>query len=526
MYKLLIVDDEEIAVRGIVEGIEWSDIGISEVYSAFNAKEAMAVINSEGVDVIICDIEMPGLDGIELLNKIKEKSLDISTIFLTGHAKFNYAQKAIKLGCFDYLIKPVDHHKIKDIVTCALEEIKEEETKDQFLNTYKKYYSLWQKYQPILIERFWQDVFCRRYMDLRWLKNSLDLYDIHLTMSDQVIPILLSIEEWLVSLSGKDEEIMKYAVRKVAAELMEDYVGEVFQNHDGNNLIIIYTEKSGNPSIDDLKAYCNDILEICQEKLHSILSCYIGIPARIQEMSDIYQRLLELEKNNIQEINSIISLYEFEGESDQLIQPPPFSKWKVLYEKGKGEELIERINLYFCENKEMSFEMLENFYFGLSHMIYEVMHKKGISIKKVYDIYQWDELLSVHCLKTIKKKVENIILTGTEYIKKIEDSDPLIINKIKSYIKNNYKENIRRKDIADYVGYNPAYLSRMFKKETRKTLTEYITDLRLKEARRLLTNTDLSITRITEEIGYNNYYYFSKIFKEEYGITPRDFRDK
>lgn len=528
MYKLLIVDDEMFTVRGMVEVIQWGDIGIDGVYTAYNAEEALELISSNDIDVIVCDIEMPGLDGMELLEKIKEEELEIVTIFLSGHAKFDYAQKAIKLGCFDYLLKPVKHKKIKETVKKALKVIKEKETRNEFFETYKRYYNLWQRQQPILIERFWQDVFSGRYLDSRWIKNYIELYDMPITLKNKVIPILISIEEWGVSLNAKDEEIMKYAVRKVAEELLyENYKGMVFQNHDGNNIIIIYDMGNNIFSIDKIRKYCELVIKTCCEKIHSVISCYIGRFNLIQELNKVYKNLLELEKNNINQVNSVVVLEEYEDNLVDNIQSPPFQDWKILFELGKGRKLNERIDQYFKENSRINSETLDNFNLGLLHMIYEVIHQKGISIKNIYNVQQLNEILQLNCISAIRSKVKKIVLTGTQYINKIEDSDTIaIIKKIKSFIKDNYKDNISRKDIAYYVSLNPAYLSRFFKKETGQTLTEYITKLRLNEAKRLLTETDLTITLIAEKIGYKNYSYFSKIFKERYGITPNDYKKR
>lgn len=157
-------------------------------------------------------------------------------------------------------------------------------------------------------------------------------------------------------------------------------------------------------------------------------------------------------------------------------------------------------------------------------MIYEVMHQRGISIKKIYNVQDLNKLLSYSTIPAIRKEVRKIILTGTSYLNKYDDSNPVIIEKIQNYIKENFKEDISRKKIANFVSLNPSYLSRLFKKEMGLTLTEYITELRLKEAKKLLIETEKTITIIAEEVGYKNYSYFSKIFKEEFGVTPWEYK--
>lgn len=332
MYNLLMVDDEIYAVRGITEGINWEEVDIKEVYSAYNAEEAIEIIQSKDIDVIICDIEMPGLDGIKLLERINKGGREIYTIFLTGHAKFDYAQQAIKLGCFDYLLKPIDHDKIKETVSQALKKLKVEKSREEFLQTYKKYYNLWQKQQPLLVERFWQDVLSQRIINTRTIKNSLSLYEIPLAFESKVIPILMSIEEWEVQLSGKDEEIMKYALRKTALEILkQDSEGVVFQDYDGNNLIIIYAGNNSNPSPKYLKDFCQKIIKIYREKLDCILSCYIGKPSFIQDLGKVYKNLLEIEKNCINQTNNVVLQAEYNNMLAEFPPTPPFQDWQILF---------------------------------------------------------------------------------------------------------------------------------------------------------------------------------------------------
>ncbi len=526
MYSLLIIDDEIFTVRGMVESIQWSDIGICEIFSAYNALKALEIINSREIDVIVCDIEMNGLNGIELLERIREKQLNIATIFLTGHAKFDYAQKAVKLGCFDYLLKPIEHNKIKNTVKNALKMIEEEEIKNKFFETYKGYYNLWEKQRPILVERFWQDIFSGRYLDTNWIREYIDLYEMTITVSTKVTPILISVEEWEISLNARDEEVMKYAIRRVAEELLlNNYTGMVFQNHDGNNIIIVYEKENNIYSRNKLREYCKQVKEICREKLHSLVSCYIGRAELIKDLNIDYIQLLEIEKNNINQVNSVVILEEYKNKLIDIIQSPPFHDWKILFSLGKGQKLCELIHKYFHENSYINFESLENFNFGLLHMIYEVFHQKGISIKKVYDLEQYSKIFESNSITVIEKRIRNIVMTGVKYINNFDDSDStVLIKKIKSYIKDNYMGSLNRKEIAIHVSLNPAYLSRFFKKETGQTLTEYITELRLDESKKILSETDLTITLIAEKIGYKNYSYFSKIFKERFGITPNEYK--
>ncbi|NLM96369.1 MAG: helix-turn-helix domain-containing protein [Halanaerobiaceae bacterium] len=531
MYSLLIADDEMIAVMGIKEGIDWRGMGIDKIYEAFDAEEALRIISKNRVDLLICDIEMPGLNGLELLDKVNEISADTVTIFLTGHARFDYAQLALKKGSFDYLLKPIDHKKIQETVQKALEKVKEIQEQRDFIRSYDRISSMWKRQQPILVERLWQDIFSKRILSYEHLASLMELYNLPIKADDEVIPVLLSIELWQIPLSKKDEEILKYGLRNMALEILQNNTdGAVFQNHDGNLVMIIYPNTYNGVFIpnDRIHDICKKIISTADRNLHCTLSCYIGEPVTIGKLEESYNSLLELERNNVQETNSVIFQSRFNVPEAEYPQAPEFGKWQLLFELGRRDALLEELDNYFRANidKAVNPEVLESLYFGFMHMVYSVVHRNNLAVEDIYDISLLHDFSITKSYLPLQKRIKEIILQGMDYFENKLENNSAIINKIQEFIYENYKEKINRDEIASYVYLNPAYLSRLFKKETGKTLTEYITELRIEEAKRLLSSTDYTITAIAEEIGYYNYSYFSRIFKDIIGLTPGEYRKK
>lgn len=132
MYNVLVVDDEIVAIRGIVKGIDWSSLPIANMFTALDAEEARDILTSNRIHVVVSDIDMPKENGIKLLNWVNEHSPRTVTIFLTGHADFVYAQQAVQLNCFEYLLKPIDHNLLKASVVRALELIGTREREEMF----------------------------------------------------------------------------------------------------------------------------------------------------------------------------------------------------------------------------------------------------------------------------------------------------------------------------------------------------------------------------------------------------------
>lgn len=145
MYTALIVDDEIYAVMGIKSGIHWQELQVSEVYEAFNMRDALQVFERTRIDIMICDIEMPKGTGIELLERVNDISPDTETIFLTAHSAYDFMKRAIQLDGFDYLLKPIEFDVLQATIAKALHAIKEERELRHMREHYKPYYELWRK---------------------------------------------------------------------------------------------------------------------------------------------------------------------------------------------------------------------------------------------------------------------------------------------------------------------------------------------------------------------------------------------
>lgn len=139
--KLLLVDDDIITIKGMLAGVDWVSLGIDQVLAAYDAAQAMEAIWKNSIDIILCDIEMPGKNGIELIRAVRAEYPDIACVFITCHAKFEYAQEALALGCLDYILKPAPYEVIADKVRGIVERLNAWHRDREI----QKYGSLWIK---------------------------------------------------------------------------------------------------------------------------------------------------------------------------------------------------------------------------------------------------------------------------------------------------------------------------------------------------------------------------------------------
>lgn len=530
MLTMLVVDDEIYALKGITEGIDWSDLPISTILEADHVESAKQHILANRIDLVVSDIEMPGANGLELLRFIREVSPHTLTVFLTGHARFEYAKEALHLGCFDYLLKPIDHDALKEIVVRAIGEIEERRKQQMFEVTLDEYNRQWMTQLPLLVERFWQEVLTdRASLQPARLDRELKLYNIPLQPDDRVLPVLLSIEQWNVSMDARDESIMEYAVRKAAAEIvLADHAGAVLQDRSDLNLVLLYIPKGNDGGREQLLAKCQQYVKACHDYFHCRLSCYVGEPVEINQLSSAMNKLQHMERTNVTRSQAVLDSRVSEEEESPVTGSslPSFIEWSQMLDNGRIDELLKSLEHSMMRFQEETArrETLELYYFGFVHMLYHVANKRGMSIYDSLSIAEINEGLSLRSIQQLHGWSTKLLQKFNVDPGDRQKDTSAIIAKIQAYIQDNLHKEMNRDDIANAVYRNPAYLSRLFRKETGLSLSDYITQVKMERVKKLLTETNDKISIIAEEVGYVHFSYFAKLFKKMTGLTPQDYR--
>ncbi|MFC5531440.1 response regulator transcription factor [Cohnella yongneupensis] len=533
MYNVLLVDDEVYAIEALLKGIDWPKLEFSGIYYAYDADDAMDIIRAHDIDVMLCDIEMPDMNGLELADWVKERYPSIVTVFLTAHADFSYAQQAVRLGSFEYLLKPVDKEQLQKTMLKVLDRLEELKRAEQFDETFNTYVKLWEKQKPLLTERFWQDIFAQRLIPTPDnLKQAQSSYNVAIDPNTTILPILLSVELWSKEFNVRDEEIMEYALRNAAKELfLHSVSGDVVQDRNGIHFVLIYMTEGKRVGKNELRKMCQAYIEACARLFYCSLSCYVGRPVAIGEIIPSYHALLDLEANNI--ANMKVVQFQEEQVAAQAQRPasPAFidwTDWAVLFELGKKDELFGRMDALLVRLQEQTItsETIGALYHSVLHMVYHVSHKKGWSVKDFIGSKKMlDEASATRSIAQFKMWASRVIAAGIDYMNNNKSDNSALIEKIKQYVQTNFKV-VTREDIASHVHLNSAYLSRFFKKETGHTLTDYIIQAKITQIKIMLTESNLKISDICESMGYDNFSHFGKMFKSKVGIHPQEYRKR
>lgn len=529
MYNLLVVDDEEIAVRGVVQGIDWESAGISGVFTAYDAEEAREVFRKHTIHVMISDIEMPSETGIDLLEWVNEHSPQTETIFLTGHADFRYAQQAIQLSSFDYLLKPIDHELLKARVAKAVGKIRKREQEAAFRRTYEYYYEQWHRQLPLLIERFWQDVIHHRLAPTPGqLEPMMALYGIGLSADSPVLPVLISVEEWKQEWDARDEEIMTYALKNAASDiLLRDGAGHVVQ--DGSGMLFALFYRPAEVDENELEARCREYVRKSGELLYGVVSCYIGEPLPVRELPAGVALLAEMERHNVHRTGEVFRASTYTKEAAGTAHMPNFGEWILLIENGRETELMRRVDETFAAfTREPPDRAAMTLYIsGLTYEVFQMLLRRGISPGDVYPEGGFPDLgQALKTLTALRSWTVSFATKALGFIAERGEDGSNAILRVKRFIDANLHDDLNRERIAGQVYLNPAYLSRLFRKETGMSLTDYIVERRMEKVKELLTRTNVKISDIALSVGYANFSHFSKQFKRSTGLTPQEYRRK
>ncbi|WP_127533938.1 response regulator [Paenibacillus kobensis] len=536
MYRVLIVDDQYFALIGLQQGVDWQVLGVEDVRLAENVGQAVEVLEQHEVDLLICDIEMPGKNGLELLAWAEQHSPNTVTIMLTCHADFEYAQRALHLGAFHYLLKPVDYEQLNKAASDALAEVRRQQEQRKFELLMHGYQRKWDHQLPLLVERFWQDILSQRSsLHPTSLQRSAEIYGLELRPGDRYILMLMGLEQWKENLSARDEAIMEYALRNLAGELvLRGLEGVVFQDHASLNLAIVYERNDGAPVGGALEHNCRQFLSECERLLHCSMSIYISPPVLLPEIVGAYAYVTEREQRNIRRSRQVFTPGKVP--MHHSTQPMPaaaplyvFTEWATVLELGEFEELDRRVRQWFGEGKTDGWteESHRQLIHGVLFVINAVLAKKGLSLHGSAELKQLTdkENYPKHSI-ALKDWTRECFRAAVRLLQSSNSVSSTVVAKIRQYVRSRIGEEITRDELASHVYLNPAYLSRMFKKETGLSLSDAIIQERIQEARRMLEETEYKISDIAEKVGYASLGSFSNLFKRVVGVTPQQYRAK
>ncbi|WP_145414292.1 response regulator [Paenibacillus xylanexedens] len=532
MYALLIVDDEKSVVDSLALTIPWEDSGIEEVHRAYSAEEAMDITSRFAIDVMITDIRMPEMDGLELIRLIRLSAPRIRSIILSGHDEFEYAQQAIRYQAMNYMLKPVD---TRALVKAVEEAIKNIEQEWENISSMQQIQHMLHANLPVLQNQFLNDLLQNKPMSQHILEERLKILDLPIRMEDNYRMMVIRMEEEFSGYDLQSLSLLEYAITNIADEVFTPFGLWHCITDQGYLVFLIHHEDR--KTLNSVDSFAVKLQNHVQKFLKGAISICLGQERLFPEgLSEGFNRCVAVIQQNVGEHKSYFITVDDQLPNPvvdqgylQLLEPPLLPQ---LLEAGNWEEAIAKIKRVLSvdgEGSDLSHEVLYTCLLYLSSTFAIVFRSQHVTL---------DELLNEEFDLMIRKKsqisshrvyawAEKIIqFHRSRAINQIRHTHDDIVSSVHAYIQNHLSDGISLQIIADHVGLHPVYLSKVYKTATGETIGDYLFRLRMQRAVHLLTQTDLKVADVSKKLGFMAPPHFIKIFKKQYGCTPQEYRNR
>lgn len=513
---LMVLDDQTNMVRGIVSGVDWAALGIEKVIPAYYVAEAKEIMEREPVDILLCDIEMPVENGLSFLGWVREKGLPAECIFLTSHAEFQYAREAVRLGSFDYITQPAPYDEIRDAVERAMAKVRARREQDH----YSEFGRAVGKQNLVVAGGILRD-FLLDYDNVNY--REFERLGFLPALSRYAYLVLLHCVSGPMERSDQSS-LIQYAFDNILTELFAPYEQQVHLAILDDRNIALVISPAARYQLDSagVERILTNFCQVCRKHFDQRIACYGKF---LPEMSGAHlamQELMTRRERNVSMADGVFFAQEDSAglptgrAAHQAMLGTLFAN--KLY--GSVRESSERYLDQLAARGQLSKEALEEFYQEFLSMCYSA--EAWDSMKSCLSGQPGARLLhdADRSIVDMKRFVRYI----TETLAQQETAAGDEIQQVIQYIHDNIEEDLKCSELADYVHLSSNYLTKRFKKETGIAIKEYIIQEKLHLAQVLLTTTNLPVNIISSKVGYSNFAYFSKLYKQVTGKTPSEER--
>ncbi len=491
MYKALIVDDEVGSRNGVSQMLQtrkqWSICKLCQ-----DGEEALKAIEDEpDIDLIITDIRMPRLDGLSLISQIRKKNARVFIIILTGYADFNYAKRALELRVYHYLLKPIDEQNFYTLIDHVEQALELRHNQNNIIQTDQDF----QKFGDLL---FAEAVDLPKAEGLSLFENKTGISLNHAGIF--VFPL---------------EETPSLKLSRFLHRLSAAFsVSRIFHYKGCIDCAILLS-----PSKDMLSSFLNQEQQSSSQPLAGFALCpdSTGFPQAFR------QAVCAMKQNIYTNTEQIFIRFPQKHPS---FPQSLFEKIKLQlyrYNLLDFNDVLYNFFDYVSEEKPNIF-LLQDWISRLYQIGEEFARQHQIP-PTVYEAYWHPMLISLPSLEAIQNDLFSFFAELLQYTNYSEDrGDNQNIKRIQEYLSAHYQDNLSLRELSDILHLSYNYLSTTYASITGETLIEFLTNIRMEKAKKLLINTNAKIREISEQVGYNDPKYFIRRFKTQTGVTPKEYR--
>ncbi|MGF7031129.1 two-component system response regulator YesN [Paenibacillus mucilaginosus] len=542
MYKLLLVEDEADVREGILAEIDWAACGFEVVDAAENGQEAVELMERFVPDVVVTDIQMPFMDGLQLSEWIRERYPTTKIIILTGFDEFEYAQKAVKLHIDEYLLKPYSSEDLVGMLAKIKSQIDEEAARKENVQTLQEHY---RKSLPVLREVFLASLVTRR-LPLREIQEKCESYNLDLQDCGFAVSLLsldnLGADEQSAGVAdsgslrrSKDTELKLFAVLNIAEEIVQKHgLGLVFVHNRHVVLLSAVKGAQRESLMERTLAALEEIRQSIDKYLKFTVTIGVGTfcPA-LPEVSYSYQdAVLALDYRPILGDNRIICISDVETRFVEKLRFDELKEHALIrcLKVGTTQEIGEIVESLFEGIADMgvSFKDYQIYLIEILTAILKAAKDSNADLDAIFGP-DFVPLAELHKFTNPQEAKNWVLGICTNIMSRIASERQYayksLVDQAKEYIQQHYHEtDISINKVCGMLHISAGYFSSIFKKEAKTTFGSYLSQIRMEAAKELLRTTDLKAFEIAEKVGYAEPNYFSFSFRKYAGVSPKEYR--
>ncbi|CAM4038432.1 response regulator transcription factor [Paenibacillus alkaliterrae] len=523
MRKLFIVDDEPFILEGLSSVIDWEEFGIKLSGKASDGRDAFEALKQSGVDILITDIRMPEMNGLELIRRLKPLYPDMKFIVLSGYNEFDYLREGMRLGIENYLLKPINIKELTETVSSTVQKI---ENADRYAYLNRNQLDI---LRNNVLNRWLTGKF-----DPLELKNRLQLLEIPTDNSFYTVAAIKTVQDINGSSSRsmlwEQENGDVYSLCREQAERTDSCF--CFNDLDGD-IILIFTGSDAH--YEQPKALA--LLSHIRNELKQSLGVQVLITLGSQESSylDVSQschhakRLQEYFLTNAED--EIVRYDQMLGDAlrfPESITVDWFEYEQLLHSKDK-QALYDYIDELFAKLQSMdaiSPGQIHNCAIDLILCTKQAVKENKLSHELAASSYKqlFTALFRAHTIGQLAAHVKWIAGTAVDYLSTQDDEFSPVVKQVMHQIQTRYADELSLKTLSLTFNIHPFYLGQLFQKETGESFSDYLNSYRIKIAQKLLRTTAMKASEISKHVGYWEPGYFYKQFKKYTGVSPAKYR--
>lgn len=527
MLNVLVIDDEKLVRQMVMRCIDWEEIGLHIAGEASSARMGLELIDELHPDIVFMDVRMPSMDGLTCSRIIMKKYPNIKILILSGHDEFEYASEGIKIGVFDYLLKPINAEELRKAAQKARDTILEERN---YRKEFERYKEELEKHASYIRDRQLSALVRSRtpeqYLD------SMEYFGVK--MKPGIFQTALVETGTSENETGEEEKMLS---KMHARKIIEDYYGDherVFVVDSGAEWLIILN----NEAEDAIYAHGEELKYYLENNMETKVCIGVGnVYAELENLRESYREAKDaLKYRFVSAEESVLcfrDIYPYYDSANAAAVEDD-----ILHELGnairisdglKAEEILDQM-LVKIKRSGVQRQQIIIYAVQILAEILKVLTelKQATETGFMKDSNLIAGIFSQTTLEEtreyLRKAVqEACVMIGAE----ISDKEKNLVHKVKDYLQENFaQEDISLNALAGIYYVNSSYLSRVFKEKTGMTFSSYLFELRMKEAAKLILRTDLKSYEIAEKVGIADPHYFSSCFKKYTGMSVSEYKKK